>query len=86
MVKTFGIVDRTLFQFEAAKPWREADGVVEEVADLLVVIAVLKASACSSFDLPDMRVLWEGYRDVTVIEGESEDVVAEFGGEAEEWG
>ena len=48
--------------------------------------AIFKASACTSFDLPAGRAVWEGHRDVTVVEGESKDLAAQFGGETEEWG
>jgi len=48
--------------------------------------AIFKASACTSFDLLAGRAVWEGHRDVTVIEGESKDLAAQFGGETEEWG
>ena len=48
------------------------------------MVAIFEVPAFSSFDLP-ARALWIGYRDVTVIESEREDVVAEFEGKTEEW-
>ena len=86
MVETLGNANWALVQLEGTRPRREADGVVEDVAELLVVVAIFEASAFSSFDLPTMRALWKDYRDVAVIEGEREDVVADLGGKTEEWG
>jgi len=86
VVETLGIANWALFQLEGTRPRREADGVVEDVAELLVVVAIFEASAFSSFNLPMMRALWKAYRDVAVIEGEREDVVADLGGKTEEWG
>ena len=86
MVETLEVVDWTLLEFEGTGQRREGNRVVEEVAKLPVVVAIFKASACTSFDLPAGRAVWEGHRDVTVVEGESKDLAAQFGGETEEWG
>ena len=53
---------------------------------MLVVVAIFEAPAFSSFNLPAIRALWKGYRDVTVVKSESEDMVADLGGKTEEWG
>jgi len=86
VVETLGIADWALFQLEGTRPRREADRVVEDVAELLVVVAIFEAPAFSSFNLPAIRALWKGYRDVTVVKSESEDMVADLGGKTEEWG
>jgi len=84
MVARLGSAGWTLFELEAAGPRREGYTLVEEIVDPLVVVAILRALGRGSFNLP-ARALWIGYRDVTVIESEREDVVAEFGGKTEEW-
>lgn len=86
VVETLEVVDWTLLEFEGTGQRREGNRVVEEVAKLPVVVATFKASACTSFDLLAGRAVWEGHRDVTVVEGESKDLAAQFGGETEEWG